>query len=426
MKRRLLRLSAPGAALLAVALVAAGGGFSTGASATPAFTPVVIQPSQGLNLGEPGITVASDGSALYVNAPTGISSPSKVFKSTNGGTTWVDTPQSGRANLPGGGDSNVAADPAVPKTLYMTDLWLGSATVSVTKDGANTWTANPVQGVVVQDRQWIATPGGGIAYHLTHQIPSGLVVSKSIDGGLTYPQHTVAATPADQTGCVCPPGTLIAEGGSILGGGKVGFVYSTSTGGVNFAFSTNGGLTFTNVPVRASNSGQDTGRAFPVVANAGGNHLVAVWQEVSSDGTSWSQIGFSESTNWGQTWSAPTYIVDKTSGSLYPWVDAKGSKVAVSLYHTATPGVSDTAPAGTQWFESYLERVSGVWSGLVTVDPTAVKTGPICTGGINCSGNRELLDFQSVALDPGGAANVTWTHSIDNVSTTELRFAHES
>jgi hypothetical protein len=279
--------------------------------------------------------------------------------------------------------------------------------------------------VLVQDRQWIATPGGGISYHLTHQIPLGLVVSRSLGGVPVYPQHVIAATPLDQTGCICPPGNLIAEGTSLTAG-KVGFVYSTSSGGVNFAFSTNGGLTFTNVPVRASDSGQDTGRAFPVVANAGGGHLVAVWQEVASDGTSWSQVGFSESTNWGQTWSTPTYIVDKASGSLYPWVSANGSKVAVSLYHTATPGVSDAAPAGTQWFESYLERVNGTWSSLVTVDPTVVKTGPICTGGINCSGNRELLDFQSVALDPGGAPNLTWTHSIDNVSTTELRFAHGS
>src|SRR5947209_4235237 len=426
MKRRLLRLLAPGAAVVAVALVATGAGLSTGAGATPVFAPVVIKPSQGLNLGEPGIAVASDGSALYVNAPTGISSPSKVFKSTDGGATWVDTPQSGRANLPGGGDSNVAADPTSPKTLYMTDLWLGSATVSVTKDGAATWTANPAQGVVVQDRQWIATPGGGIAYHLTHQIPAGLVVSKSVDGGVTYPQHVVAATPADQTGCVCPPGTLIAEGSSLVGAGNVGFVYSTSTGGVNFARSTNGGLTFTNVPVRASQSTADTGRAFPVVANAGGNHLVAVWQEVAPDGKSWSQIGFSESSNWGSTWSTPTYIVDKTSGSLYPWVDAKGSKVAVSLYHTTTAGVSDTVPAGTPWVESYLERVNGTWTSLVTVDSTAVKTGPICTSGTGCSANRELLDFQSVAVDPGGMANLTWTRSIDNVSTTELRFAHES
>jgi len=425
MKRRLLRLGAPGAALLAAVLVVAGTGLGSGVGATPVFNPVVIGPSRGLNLGEPGVAVASDGSAIYVNAPTGISSASKVFKSTDNGATWVDTPASLRANMPGGGDSNVAPDPTAPNTLYMTDLWLGSATVSVSTNGAQSWLAHPIQGVVVQDRQWIATPGGGISYHLTHQIPSGLVVSRGVQGLPVYPQHVIAATPLDQTGCICPPGNLIAEGTSLTSG-KVGFVYSTSSGGVNFAFSTNGGLTFTNVPVRAGDSGQDTGRAFPVVANAGGNHLVAVWQEVSNDGTSWSQIGFSESTNWGASWSTPTYIVGKTSGSLYPWVDAKGSKVAVSLYHTSTPGVSDSVPAGAQWFESYLERVNGTWSSLVTVDSTAVKTGPICTSGINCSGNRELLDFQSVALDPGGAANLTWTHSIDNVSNTELRFAHES
>ncbi len=153
MKRRLLRLSAPGTALLVTALVATGASLSTGAGATPVFNPVVIGPSQGLNLGEPGVAVASDGSAIYVNAPTGISSASKVFKSTNAGASWVDTQASLRANLPGGGDSNVAPDPASPNTLYMTDLWLGSATVSASTDGATTWTANPVEGVVVQDRQ---------------------------------------------------------------------------------------------------------------------------------------------------------------------------------------------------------------------------------------------------------------------------------
>src|SRR5437588_2771999 len=184
MRRRLLRSFAPGAVLLVAALVAAGGGFSTAAGATPVFNPVVIGPSRGLNLGEPGVAVASDGSALYVNAPSGIPTASHVFKSTDAGASWVDTPASLRANLPGGGDSNVATDPASPKTLYMTDLWLGSATVSASTDGANSWTANPVQGVVVQDRQWVATPGGGIAYHLTHQIPSGLIVSRSVNGGV--------------------------------------------------------------------------------------------------------------------------------------------------------------------------------------------------------------------------------------------------
>ena len=38
----------------------------------------------------------------------------------------------------------------------------------------------------------------------------------------------------------------------------------------------------------------------------------------------------------------------------------------------------------------------------VSVDPTVAKTGPICTGGTNCSANRELGDFQSLTLGNQG------------------------
>ena len=101
--------------------------------------------------------------------------------------------------------------------------------------------------------------------------------------------------------------------------------------------------------------------------------------------------------------------------------------MAVSLYHTDATGTPGTVPAGAGWFESYLESTDGggTFSGLQIVDPTPVKTGPICTGGVGCTGNRELLDFQSVALDAGNRANLAWTHSIDNVSDTELRFARQ-
>ena len=387
--------------------------------------PVVVT---GNDLGEPGIDVAKDGT-IYVNAPTGLlsnlpGSPSAVFRSTDGGSSWVKVPDGNRANLPGGGDSDLSLDPATGK-IYMTDLWLGSATVSTSSDKGQTWTANPFEGTAIQDRQWISTPGGGIAYHLTHQIPSGLVVSKSVDGGVTFPIRTVAATPVDATGCICPPGTLISEaGGGLLGtNDKVGFVYSTSTGGVNFARSTNGAATFSQSTVSPA-SDADTTQAFPVVANAGNGRLSAVWLE--NIGNS-SRIRYSDSTNWGSSWSAPRTLVS-AGASVYPWVAASGSHVAISVYHTDASGTSQSVPENAQWFESYLESNDGgaTFSPLQTVDSTPVKSGPICTEGTGCSGDRELLDFQSVTLDNANLADLTYTRSLDGESNTEVRFLHET
>jgi hypothetical protein len=278
--------------------------------------------------------------------------------------------------------------------------------------------------VVVQDRQWIAQVGGGVVYHVTNQIPIGLMVSKSIDGGLLYPVTTPAATVLDRTGCICPPGTLIAESGGSAPGlsDRVGVIYATSTGGMGFARSLNGGLTFTQVEISPA-SDADTTQAFPVVANAGNDQLAAVWLEVDGDGA---VVKLATSTNWGESWSTQTLVDSGTP--VFPWVDARGSKIAVSLYHTddaqAAPG---DVPEGAEWFEKYTESTDGgnTFSALEVVDPTPVKTGPICTEGLACAEDRELLDFQAVALDSDDLANLTWTRSVDGVEDTQTRFAKQ-
>src|SRR4051794_4892539 len=119
-----------------LAILVALGVAAPAAVAATFGTPTVVT---SLNGGEPGIDVATDGT-IYVNAPSGLlsnapGSPSWVFRSSDGGATWVQTPASGRANLPGGGDSDISLDPATG-ALAMTDLWLGSATVSKSTDKA--------------------------------------------------------------------------------------------------------------------------------------------------------------------------------------------------------------------------------------------------------------------------------------------------
>jgi hypothetical protein len=394
---------------------------ATGVPAMAAtFTsPVVV----GTSATEPGIKVATDGT-IYITGPAGLlshlpGSASLLWRSDDGGASFVPTPPSLRALLPGGGDSDVATDPATGK-LYMSDLWLGSDTVATSNDKGQSWLANPLSGVVLEDRQWIAAGGNDVAYHVTHQIPLGLIVSKSI-GGLIYPISSLAATPLDQTGCICPPGNLLAEGGSFLGlSDNVGVIYSTSMGGVKFARSTNGGLTFTNVEVKPASAGTATNTNFPVVANAGSGKLVAVWLVVQGNG---SRVELASSGDWGASWSAPRSIVT-VGTSVYPWVAAKGQRIAVSLYHTDAAGTPDTVPSGSQWFESYLESTDGgvTFSALQTVDPTPAKTGIVCTGGTNCTSGRELGDFQSVATDPQGRANVTWNH-VSAGAPVEVRFA---
>lgn len=419
-KRLRTGLVAGSAALLAGGVLAAMSTVSAGAAPTISFAaPVQV----GTGGSEPGIVQSPDGN-LFINAPDGLlsngTSPSLVLRSSAQGLTWTLTPPGARSNNPGGGDSQIAVDPSTG-ALSMIDLWLGSATASVSTNDASTWTSQPVGGQPVQDRPWIAAAGGGIVYEATHAVPAGIVVSKSTDSGLAYGPGVVAATAADQTGCVCPPGNVIAQGGGGLLGStdKVGVIYATSTGGVNFAHSSNGGTTWTNTPIQAA-SNDTTSNAFPVVANGGGNHLYAVWLNETGNA---SVIGFSSSTDWGNTWSAPTTVVSSGT-SVYPWVAANGTTVAVSLYNTPTASATpDAAPPNAQWFSSAIKSADGgsTWSPLTTADPTPAKTGPVCTAGTGCSSDRELGDFQTDIIDSAGHVDISYVR-VPSAGVEDIEF----
>jgi hypothetical protein len=365
---------------------------------------------------EPTIDAAPDGT-LYVTGTTGLCvgcvplSIGAVYRSDDGGATWRTTPSSLRQIAVGGGDIDLVVAPN--GSIATTDLWLGNSSVAVSADKGETWLASPLQGVPVQDRQWLAaTPSG--YYHVVHQVPLGDVVSFSQDG-LVYPIQTLGASPLDQTGCICAPGNIVAEGGGLLGD-RIAFVYPTTTRGVGVSRSSNGGLTWSvSYPGQSVNAGGVTG--FPAIATDGFGRLAAVWQP---DGSG--DVYLVTSSNFGASWTAPR-LIENAGTSVYPWVAYRNGKIAVSYYHTsATASAADDVPESASWTISYRDSVDNFVS---RADIETIKNGPICTMGLGCSEDRELGDFQSVDLTPAGKAVIAYNRSLGG-DRTEVRFVKEN
>jgi hypothetical protein len=376
-------------------------------------TPVTIAADGG---SEPTIDVAADGT-IYVTGTTGLCvgclppNIGAVYRSDDGGASWRTTPAGTRQVAIGGGDIDLVVAPS--GAIATTDLWLGNSSVAVSQDKGETWLAAPLQGSPAQDRQWLAaTPTG--YYHVVHQIPAGHVVSFS-QNGVLYPIHMIAATPLDQTGCICPPGNMVAQGGGLIAD-RIAFVYQTTTRGMGVARSSNGGITWTNTyPGESVNAGGVMG--FPVIATDGNGRLAAVWQPEGSG-----DVYLVTSTNFGTSWSAPR-LLESSGTSVYPWVAYRNGKIAVSYYHTsASANSADEVGEGAQWTISYRDSVDDF---AARVDIENIKTGPICTMGIGCAEDRELGDFQSIDLTPAGKAVIAYNRNTGGEST-EVRFVREN
>ena len=387
--------------------------FATSAFGASFGAPVTVAVDGG---SEPTIDVAPDGT-IYVTGTTGLCAGclppniGAVYRSDDGGATWRTTPAGTRQIAIGGGDIDLVVAPS--GAIATTDLWLGNSSVAVSQDKGETWLASPLQGTPAQDRQWLAATTNGY-YHVVHQIPAGHVVSFSLDGVL-YPVHQIAATPLDQTGCICPPGNVVAQGGGLLAD-RVAFVYQTTTRGMGIARSTNGGITWTNTyPGESVNAGGVMG--FPVIATDGQGRLAAVWQP---EGTG--DVYLVTSTNFGSSWTAPR-LIENSGTAVYPWVAYRNGKIAVSYYHTtATAPSADEVPESAQWTLSYRDSTDD-FTARVAIDN--IKTGPICTMGIGCSEDRELGDFQSIDLTPAGKAVIAYNRNTGGEST-EVRFVKEN
>jgi hypothetical protein len=374
--------------------------------------------------GEPGIDVDPLGRAIYVSAPSGLLSGHQgwFWRSTDGGASWEFVEDVAGLRLGtqvGGGDSDVVATPN--GRLYYADLWLGDISVSRSDDLGRTWlVGNPAASdVPANDRQWLDVYGEDLVFLAYNQIPYGPTVSVSRDGGLTW--ITAPAIGVDQTtGYI---GNVVVDQAT----GDVRVLYQvcapTCSNELWVTTSRDGGLTWTQTRVHHSERG-NVANLFASMAQDRAGNLYVTWSEQLYAGGP-TQVFVASSTDRGATWSAPSLVTASLGNGVMPWIVAgTDGRVDVVAYGSSYGGDAATAPSSATWYVYLAQSVNAhnatpTWT-LAIASSSPNHYGSICNKGLDCdtsvpTGDRSLLDFFQVALDPQGYANIIYAdnHAVD-------------
>lgn len=367
---------------------------------------------------------------IYVASIQGVPAGTDVWKSMDGGNTFTFLGQPDGAQAAstlahgagaGGGDEDLAAGST--GNVYVSSLWLGSATQSSSFNGGATWVVNPVStDVPGDDRQWIAASGEKELYLTYKQLgvllantPS-IFVAKSSDGGITFPQIVEATTPL----LGVQPGLQ----GNIAVDPRDGTVYNVFVGAqenqLYLLRSTNGGQTFTSKLIYQAAPGTSIGNVFPSLGiDRGGNLHVAL-----SDGHN---VSMTSSADRGATWTAPVRVNNgaSTKTALSPWVQAgDDGKVNVVWWGT---GAATALDAGAQW-QVFFAQTQNALAAVPTFAQSAatpvMHSGPICVEGLACpSGSRNLAEYFAQGMYLDGSALIPYPDDKNNAEamTTFVR-----
>jgi hypothetical protein len=270
----------------------------------------------------------------------------------------------------------------------------------------------------------------GTAFAVTEQLGTGIFLSESIPGplaGVVYLLPILEVTD-QQRGLVgaAPAGNIVTN----LKGDTYN-VYSIFTGsngsGLGLAKLPAGAFMVTNTTIAPANNAHDQTQAFPVIAvdNAANDNLYVVWTDPVSAGE-W-DIRFASFN--GSAWSNPVTV----GHGVYPWITAQApGKVDIAWYSAERSGYigdSNAAPATAVWDVDFVQSVNALGATATFTAPvqaaTGAKSGPICTKGIGCSGDRELGDFMSIAHDNNGNALISYV-SVPSAGQSLVRFVAQN
>jgi BNR repeat protein len=360
---------------------------------------------------EPTIGATSSG-ALFVVALT------KVLRSRDAGSTWQDvTPP---VEPPATFDPFLYVDPATDRVL-VSQLTIACVLTSWSDDEGETWVSNPLAcGVPVDDHQKLAAgdnplpaaPYPSALYMAEHEAwaafgvnqAKAIVVSRSLDGGLTWQGRVAVASVGDTFRTLGP---LVADRN-----GTVAFplysLESAEDGGVAVEVSRDHGDSWARVDVAGdatARRGIDPGMSVDPQGN-----LFLVWE--GRDG----HVHGAASRDHGATWSAFAVSPPGLGSTLFPTVvPGEGGRLNVAYYGTRTTNaLPEDAPADTRW-HLYVSATDNAFAAQpmwrtaqATQDP--VQVGPMCGRGVRCAdeSTRNHADFLGAALLPDGRVAISY------------------
>jgi hypothetical protein len=306
-----------------------------------------------------------------------------------------EDPMAGGAD--GGGDIDISVSfptsPSATPVVTITSLAAANISSAISTDRGVTFTLSPAVAIVpADDRQWNESVGDSRVYMMYRApIPAtGLFVTRSDDGGFTYPLTTLVS-PSGST-----PGYIDVDHSN----GNV-YVSHAGSSALFIGRSTDGGLTWRNTT--ADNTTQHGTLFDPVKVGLDGTVYTA-W----SDGQN---IYMAHSTDGGETFSDRVRVNDNSlyKTNLFPWLEAgSAGRVALVWYGTTSPVNDDSA----DWVVLYTQTLNATDANPTfrqqVISDHVIHGSNISTGGLTGSANRNLIDYFQVALDPQGASVVAF------------------
>ena len=147
-------------------------------------------------------------------------------------------------------------------------------------------------------------------------------------------------------------------------------------------------------------------------------------------------VYYTFSTNTGATWVPPIPLTQEANDSaVMPWMVAGDAGRVDIVYYKANSGLNsnvgfDASGNPMVWNVYFGQSLNALNTGSnfksVQISDHPNHLGGICTAGLSCSGDRDLLDFFTVDIDHFGAANVVWAD--DNTtrgSDTRNKFSRQ-